>query len=86
MMAGEGDGVGGWLRRLWTRDLWGKLIVVASFGFVGVLAATAVGVKLTEGNRFYGYACHEMLPYAQSWQVSKHDQVDCVKCHIPPGP
>ncbi len=75
----------GRIRRLWKRDFWGRLIVLGSFGFVGLLAATAIGVKLTEGNRFCGYACHEMVPYGDSWKISKHDQVDCVKCHIGPG-
>jgi nitrate/TMAO reductase-like tetraheme cytochrome c subunit len=77
--------VAGRIRRLWRRSLWGKLGVLASFGFVALVAATAIGVKLTEGNRFCGYACHEMIPYATSWEVSKHSNVDCVKCHIPPG-
>ena len=75
----------GRIRRVWKRSVWGKLGVLACFGFVGLMAATAIGVKLTEGNRFCGYACHEMVPYAQSWQDSKHSQVDCVTCHIPPG-
>ena len=67
--------VAGRIRRLWKRSVWGKLGVFAAFGFVGLVAGTAIGVKLTEGNRFCGYACHEMVPYAQSWEVSKHSKL-----------
>jgi nitrate/TMAO reductase-like tetraheme cytochrome c subunit len=72
------------VRRLWS-TLWGKLLVVAMVGGVLFLGAAFVAAKATESNRFCGYDCHEMVPYAQTWQNSKHADVNCVTCHIPPG-
>jgi nitrate/TMAO reductase-like tetraheme cytochrome c subunit len=73
------------IRRLW-KTLWGKLVLVACFAAILFAGTFFIAAKATESNRFCGYDCHEMIPYAQTWQASKHAQVDCVKCHIPPGP
>jgi nitrate/TMAO reductase-like tetraheme cytochrome c subunit len=88
--------VAGWIRRLWStlrgklRGLWGtlrgKLLILGVSASILLVGGTFVGLKATEGNRFCGYACHEMLPYAHTWEASKHANVNCVKCHIPPGP
>jgi nitrate/TMAO reductase-like tetraheme cytochrome c subunit len=71
-------------RRLWS-TLWGKLLIIGSFGTLILIGGTVIAVKATEGNRFCGTKCHEMTPYSQAWVASKHANVDCVKCHIPPG-
>lgn len=71
--------------RRFRRALRGKAVVLAVIvlvGFVGVAFAAAKG---TESNHFCGVTCHEMIPFDQTWIASKHAQVDCVKCHIPPG-
>jgi nitrate/TMAO reductase-like tetraheme cytochrome c subunit len=52
---------------------------------VVLLGATFTAAKATESNKFCGQDCHEMLPYNQTWEASKHSQVNCVTCHIPPG-
>ncbi len=63
----------------------GKLLTIGGAAFIVMALGTVIGVKATEGNRFCGYSCHEMNQYAQTWQAGKHANVDCVKCHIPPG-
>lgn len=30
-------------------------------------------------------SCHNMEPYYQSWEKSKHNNVSCVTCHLEPG-
>jgi nitrate/TMAO reductase-like tetraheme cytochrome c subunit len=72
------------VRALW-RTLWGKLLILGVLGFFLFTGAAFAAAKSTESNRFCGVQCHEMLPYNQTWQASKHSNVDCVKCHIPPG-
>ncbi len=71
-------------RRLW-RTVWGKVLVLGVIGIVVLTGAAFTAAKATESNRFCGWDCHEMLPYAHTWQASKHNEVDCVTCHIPPG-
>ncbi len=74
----------GRLRTLW-ESLWGKVLLALGLAVILVVGSMLVAAKATESNRFCGYDCHEMLPYAQTWEASKHDTVDCVRCHIPPG-
>jgi cytochrome c-type protein NapC len=72
------------VRRLW-RTLWGKLLIIGVIGFVILTGAAFAAARATESNKFCGQDCHEMVPYNQTWQASKHDQIGCVQCHIPPG-
>ncbi len=65
---------------------WGKLALI-----VVVLAALGIGsmlvaARFTESNKFCGSDCHEMWPYRDTWAASTHKNVNCVQCHIPPGP
>jgi nitrate/TMAO reductase-like tetraheme cytochrome c subunit len=69
------------LRRTW----WGKALILGVAGLILLGGASYAAAKSTEGNRFCGTACHEMLPYFHTWEASKHAKVDCVRCHIPPG-
>ena len=64
---------------------WRKLLMFALAAFLLFLMVTFAAAKATEGDNFCGRACHEMIPYMQTWEASKHSQVDCVTCHIPPG-
>jgi nitrate/TMAO reductase-like tetraheme cytochrome c subunit len=74
----------GRVRRLW-QTTGGKLLIFGVAGGVILLGAMFTAAKATESNKFCGQDCHEMLPYNQTWEASKHNQVDCVTCHIPPG-
>lgn len=59
--------------------------------FYAVLAVAAGGfLALFVGLFFYSMSpsfcnsCHIMRPYYQAWKTSKHNQVACVTCHVPP--
>ncbi len=52
--------------------------------------AGAVSLALFIGLFFYSMSpsfcnsCHIMKPYYEAWKTSKHSQVACVTCHMPP--
>lgn len=73
-------------RRSWWSRWWKRLTVIAVVVIVFLAGASVVAARFTESNRFCGTDCHEMWPYRDSWAASTHKNVDCVKCHIPPGP
>jgi len=68
------------------RGLGVRLLIVAVVVLVFLVAASVVGARFTESNRFCGTDCHEMWPYRDTWAKSTHKSTDCVQCHIPPGP
>ncbi len=71
---------GFWRRRV------GKVVIVVIVLFVVFVVASFTAAKFTESNRFCGTDCHEMWPYRDTWATSTHKSVNCVRCHIPPGP
>lgn len=72
------------VRRLW-RTAWGKVLIIGIAALIVLTGAAFTAARATESNKFCGQDCHEMLPYNATWEASKHSQVDCVTCHIPPG-
>lgn len=72
--------------RRWWLPWWAKVIVVVAILGILFIGGSALAAKFTESNRFCGTDCHEMWPYRDTWAKSTHKSVDCVKCHIPPGP
>lgn len=48
------------------------------------IITAVVFVKATSQPTFCR-SCHIMEPYFRSWETSSHKQVQCIKCHIPPG-
>jgi hypothetical protein len=44
------------------------------------------GILLYSGSPSFCNLCHFMKPYYEAWKSSKHNQVACVQCHIPPQP
>jgi len=74
------------VRKSFWRRWPGILIVLGVLAVVFGGGSMAVAAKFTENNRFCGTDCHEMWPYRDTWAKSTHKKVDCVKCHIPPGP
>jgi len=48
----------------------------------GVLNVAAVE---TTSQSWFCNSCHIMNPYYSTWKVGTHKDVECVKCHIPPG-
>ena len=60
--------------------------------YILLVIAGATSLVLFTGLFFYSMSpsfcnsCHIMRPYYQAWKTSKHNQVDCVTCHMPPQP
>jgi nitrate/TMAO reductase-like tetraheme cytochrome c subunit len=66
-------------------SVWRKLLIALPFALILLLLVMFGAARATEGNSFCGTSCHEMLPYNATWEASKHHEVSCVTCHIPPG-
>jgi len=48
------------------------------------IVASLFAMHMSSTPDFCG-SCHIMQPYYQSWKESKHNEIACVECHIPPG-
>ena len=81
-MAGAGSSA----RRSWWSRWWKRLAIVVGVLVLLSIGGSALAAKFTENNKFCGTDCHEMWPYRDTWAKSTHKQVDCVQCHIAPGP
>ena len=80
------DTPGGVPHRSFWRRTSGRILLVALVVLVVFVVASFTAARFTESNRFCGSDCHEMWPYRDTWAASSHKSVDCVRCHIPPGP
>ena len=72
--------------RSWWSRWWKRIAIVVGILVILFIGGSALAAKFTENNKFCGTDCHEMWPYRDTWAKSTHKQVDCVKCHIAPGP
>lgn len=59
--------------------------MIAIIGVVAIALLSGVALKATSTPQFCS-SCHEMNPEFTTWQVTSHSKIDCVTCHIPPGP
>ena len=64
--------------------LFWRLVQVSMAGLLLLIIVTVIAVHLTEQPTFCK-TCHNMRPYYQAWKTSKHNNVECVKCHFEPG-
>lgn len=62
------------------RTRWGWVIR----GVIAMVVLMPVTVELTSQSWFCN-SCHIMNPYYASWHTGPHKEVECVRCHIPPG-
>ena len=68
--------------RWWWSKRWRKWLTILGI----LMIVLPVGsIELTSQNWFCN-SCHIMNSYYHSWQIGSHKDVDCVTCHIPPGP
>lgn len=67
-------------RVLWPRGRWRWPYRI----MLGMVVFTFASVEITSRSSFCN-SCHIMGSYYKSWQAGTHSQVECVKCHIPPG-
>ncbi len=58
-----------------------KITVISIFTFLIIAVVTA---ELTSRPSFCS-TCHYMEPFYESWKASVHKNVQCTKCHFPPG-
>ncbi len=71
----------GWVRGVVKRMSWRArillvVVVLALFMFVGIEVTGTPG---------FCNSCHIMNEYYDSWKVSSHNEVSCLKCHTEPG-
>lgn len=62
-----------------------KILILASL-VVLILVLLSGGLFFYSSSPSFCNLCHVMDPYYDAWKTSKHAQVACVKCHIPPQP
>jgi len=61
-----------------------KLLLLVGAAVIVTVVALTLFVKATSQPGFC-VTCHYMRPYFDSWRTSTHHDVECTKCHIPPG-
>jgi len=61
-----------------------KKLLIILVGFVFVLLFFAGAAEYTSHSKFCS-SCHYMKPFYQSWQESRHADIECSACHYPPG-
>jgi nitrate/TMAO reductase-like tetraheme cytochrome c subunit len=71
-----------WLMERLRFRRWGKWILG---GVVGMGLLGTISVEATSRSSFCN-SCHIMEPYYTSWSHGAHKNVECVECHIEPGP
>ena len=71
----------GILKRVWAKRKLRWAIILA---LPAMMALSVVSVELTSTSAFCN-SCHIMNTFHDSWAVSKHKDVECIQCHIPPG-
>ena len=59
-----------------------RLFILGGIVFLFLLFAGAA--EYTSHSKFCS-SCHYMKPFYQSWQESKHADIECSACHYPPG-
>src|SRR5512142_793737 len=70
------------LRRLYA--LGGRrLLFLAAAVVIVTIAFMATSIQATSQPGFCK-SCHVMEPYFKAWETSKHNFVNCTKCHVPP--
>ncbi len=52
---------------------------------LGIFSFFAAGAIVVTGTTGFCNSCHVMNPYYDSWQNSKHSEVNCLDCHLQPG-
>ena len=58
------------------------LLIGGAVIVIGVVVVA--GMEISSTPKFCS-SCHNMTPYYESWEVSSHDEVSCIKCHSDPG-
>ena len=85
---GPGSPLGRWVGKISGGRLGPRGARIATLGVLLSLALLLVAMlfamQVSSTPKFCG-SCHIMKPYYASWQHSKHNQIACVDCHIPPG-
>jgi len=61
-----------------------KIFKVLIVSFFSILILAVVTAEITSRPSFCN-TCHYMQPFYQSWKASVHKDVQCTKCHFPPG-
>lgn len=60
-----------------------KYLKFGTILFVILLLITGISAEYTSRSSFCN-SCHYMEPFYEAWEVSHHNDVDCITCHYPP--
>lgn len=60
---------------------------ITLFAIAAVVVTIVTLTALVEATSRPGFcvSCHVMKPYFDAWEVSTHNDISCVTCHVPPG-
>jgi len=61
-----------------------KRLIILAILAGAFLVFSVAAVELTSRSGFCA-SCHFMEPYFASWESSTHKEIECSKCHYPPG-
>jgi len=61
-----------------------KRLIILAILAGAFLVFSVAAVELTSHSGFCA-SCHFMQPYFASWESSTHKEIECSKCHYPPG-
>lgn len=61
-----------------------KKMIITIVVIIVVLVLIIGGIEFTSQTSFC-VTCHNMKVYYETLKTSSHQEVDCIKCHIPPG-
>jgi predicted CXXCH cytochrome family protein len=68
----------------WLRTTALRLFAIFSVLLIFLAVMTGGAAQYTSRSQFC-MSCHIMQPYYDSWAESPHKDVNCIKCHFPPG-
>jgi nitrate/TMAO reductase-like tetraheme cytochrome c subunit len=61
-----------------------KRLIILAILAGAFLVFSVAAVELTSRSGFCA-SCHFMTPFFESWETSSHGEIECSKCHYPPG-
>ncbi len=60
---------------------WTAILVTGPLATLAVAAAVALWYEQTSTNTYCARTCHAMAEPAQTWELSAHADVACIRCH-----
>jgi nitrate/TMAO reductase-like tetraheme cytochrome c subunit len=61
-----------------------KVLYLVIAAMIVTIVASVLFIRATSQPGFC-VSCHVMQPYFDAWRTSKHHNINCTTCHVPPG-